>query len=550
MKALFNTIFAGMLIICCASCSKESVSPQTEPDQGLDFNIPVSLNARIANDPGSKATLDDSSGSLAFSNSDPKDVIKVYNGSGLYSSTNVSVSGSVATFTMQDGFSDTGFGFAAFPASSVSEITGSGVTFNLPSSYTYAEVGGAEANAARVPCPMIASYSAGNELVFKQAGAVVRFRVTQCVAGDITFTFTSPVTGSVTLNAVPSGTGDGILSVNLSNPGYSITVTGVPDVTTGYIYITLPVPTGTDPVNVGVWNKGTSVNMVATKSGTAVSLPRANGAQRTVKLKDVKDEAKFNGLILAGDLCYNKNTKEYSLLEDPLEVLKYYSVDYTTINSTDRDDILKYYFDWNTLDGADFLFTIGSNEYRVPTSGDGGDWAKIVDIETYTRSGSIVKGSAARFAYLTVTELDSEVYHTSSIGGLLLFPDDAIIAVPELSNSNKLSTFDANDNGDNNTITISQLTYLLNQGCSFLPTSGFWKEGNWYFFYTNRGWFGINEVGTFWSGSKLDSSQAYALTILRNHTSNTPSNLIDPEAYDKTKEIYYPVRLIREPATP
>ena len=553
MKAIFNTIFAGMLIICCASCSKESVSPQTEPDQGLDFTIPVSLNARIANDPGSKATLDDSSGSLAFSTSDPKDVIKVYNGSGLYSSTNVSVSGSVATFTMQDGFSDTGSGFAAFPASSVSEITGSGVTFNLPSIYTYAEVGGAEANAARVPCPMIASYSAGNELVFKQAGAVVRFRVTQCVAGDITFTFTSPVTGSVTLNAVPSGTGDGVLSVNLSNPGYSITVTGVPDVTTGYIYITLPVPTGTDPVNVGVWNKGTSVNMVATKSGTAVSLPRANGAQRTVKLKDVKDEAKFAGKILAGDLYYIGNYN-YGIMEDPLEVLKYYSVNYTTSGNTEGKAPV-YFFNWNFFNDTNksFNFTIGGKNYKVPSSGNSGDWAGIAGTAT-SRQKAKVKGTDARYAYLTVTGLASETYHTSSIGGLLLFPDNAIIAVPSGA---KLEIFDAVD-GDtynvttnNNTISLGGFRELLSQGCSFIPTAGYWNNSSWYTLYWGRDWYGINEAGSYWSDSAYSSDHAYALTILRNHTTYEKPNLIDPSAHDEKGNIYLPVRLIRvPPATP
>ena len=120
MKALFNTIFAGVLIVCCASCSKESVSPVVEPDQGLDFSVPVSLKARIANDPGSKATLGEATGAFTFSNTD---AIKVYNGSGTYASTGVTIDGSKATFIMADGFEDKGSGFAAFPASSVEART-------------------------------------------------------------------------------------------------------------------------------------------------------------------------------------------------------------------------------------------------------------------------------------------------------------------------------------------------------------------------------------------------------------------------------------------
>jgi len=540
MKAFIYYLLAGALLLGAASCIREMGDPFDRQEPAA----PVTIIAQIADE--TKATLNDSSGNFAFSEGD---AIKIYNGSDVYASTGISISGTSATFTMADGFTDTGSGFAAFPAGIVGSISGSGVTFNLPSSYTYAQVGGTLPDTARVPCPMMATYTAGQKLSFKQAGAVVRFRITECEAGSITFTFTSKVTGTVTLSAVPSGTNDGILAGNLSSPGYSITVTEVPQVTTGnYIYITLPVPVGTDPLNVGVWNHGASMNKVATlRNATPGSLNRAGGYKRGVSLTDVKNTAKFNRLILAGDLCYNKGTGTYSLLEDPLEVLKYYSVDYTTSNSDDKG-IKKYFFNWNFLNAADFQFTIGSDTFRVPTSGNEGDWAKIADTTgTYIRSGSTVKDIAAKYAYVTVNGLDNSVYHTSSIGGLLLFPDSSIIAV---TSGAKLNIFNTNDEADNNTLTLSALTDLRNQGCSFLPTSGFWKEGNWYFFYTNAGWFGINEVGTFWSGSKLDSDKAYALTILRNHTSNTPRNLIDPEAYDKTKEIYYPVRLIRVPPTP
>ena len=544
MKALFNTIFAGALIVCCASCSKESVSPVVEPDQGLDFSVPVSLKARIANDPGSKATLGEETGAFSFSNTD---AIKVYNGSDTYESASVSISGSVATFTMPVGFAD-GSGFAAFPASSVSGINGEGVTFNLPSSYTYSQVGGTDPDAALVPCPMIASYSAGNELVFKQAGAIVRFLVTNCLAGDLTFTFTSPVTGSVTLNAVPSGTDDGILSANLTSQGYSITVTGVPAVSgSESFYITLPVPTGTDPINVGVWNKGESANRVVTKSGTAVPLARAGGRKRSAPLVDVKDYATFAGITLAGDLYYIGDYN-YGIFEDPLEVLKYYSVNNTTSGNKD-DGVNKCFFNWNFFNDTNksFNFTIGGKNYRVPSSGDSGDWGKIAGT---TRPTANVKGTDAHYVFLTVSSLASETYHTSSIGGLLLFPDNAIIAVPGEA---KLDVFDAVDGTvynvttNNNTVSLSGFRDLLNQGCSFLPTAGYWTSSEWYYLYWHRGWYGINEAGSYWSDSSLDSSHAYAITILRNHTTYSPCNLIDPTSHDKKSEIYYPVRLIRVP---
>ena len=545
MRTVLRLLLAGALVLGFASCNKEKEGPSEEPVTPVVPAAPVTLKASIASEGGSKATLNDDSGVFSFSVSDPKDVIKVYNGTDVYSSTNVEVSGAEATFTMESGFADEGTGFAAFPAGIVSTISTSGVTFNLPDTYTYAQVGGTDPSAARVPCPMMASFTSGSKLSFKQAGAVLRFRITGCVEGSITFTFTSIVTGSVTLASVPSGDNDGILATNLSDGGYSTTVTGVPEVTSGnYIYITLPVPTGTDPMNVGVWNHGTSVNMVATLSGTAAALSRAEGRKKGVTLKNVKDAAKFNGLTLAGDLYfyYDGPDKIYGIAEDPLEVLKYYSVDYTTSNSEDKG-IRKYFFNWNFLNDSDFSFSVDNKNYRVPSSGNAGDWAKIADTtNTYPRNGSVVKSIVARYAYVTVTELDSEVYHTSSIGGVLLFPDKAVIAVPDGA---KLKIFNTNDKADNNTLSMSELGDLRDQGCSFFPTAGFWNHSTWYTLFWGQGWYGINEAGSFWSDSPQESGKAYALTILRNHTTNSPRNLIDPKAHDETTNIYYPVRLIR-----
>lgn len=544
------SVLASVLLLGVASCGKEvnEEVPGTETLPGA-----VKLTARIADE--TRATLSEDTGNFAFSAGDQ---IKVFDGTAVYASTGVTLSGDDAEFTMPEGFNNTtGSGFAGFPAGMVDNITSSGVTFNLPTTYSYAQVGGADASAAKVPCPMIATYTAGQDLIFKQAGAVIRFRITECVTGSLTFTFTSPVTGSVTLASVPSGTADGILAANLSDPGYSITVTGVPAVTNGnYIFITLPVPVGTDPMNVGVWNHGSSINKVASlRNATSKSLSRADGYKRAVTLTDVKDAAKFDGKILAGDLYfyYEESTKVYAIEEDPLDVLKYYHVDYSTSNSEDKN-VKKYYFNWDFLNSAQFRFTINGINYRVPSSGDSGDWARIVGT---TRDAAKVSRTDAHYAYLTVTGLsgldvyreESDKLNLTSIGGLLLFPDNAIIAFPSGA---KLDIFDEDD-GDgvrysakNNTVSVTDLTYLLNQGCSFLPTAGYWNSSDWTSLFWGRGWYGINEVGTYWSGSVLDSDNAYALTILRNHTTNSPCNLIDPEAYDKKYQIYYPVRLIRE----
>lgn len=541
MRTLLNIIFVSTIVLGAVSCSKERELPDEIP-----FG-PVTLTAHIADE--TKATLNETSGAFAFSSDD---AIKVYNGTGLYASTGVNISGGVATFTMADGFENTGSGFAAFPAGIVDNITADGVTFTLPSSYTYSEVGGADASAAKVPCPMIAGFSAGSELSFKQAGAVIRIRITECVAGSITFTFTSKVTGTVTLASVPSTADGGILAANLSDGGYSITVTGVPEVTTGnYIFFTLPVPTGTDPLNVGIWNHGTFQNKVATlRNATPGSLNRAGGWKRSASLTDVEDAATFDGKILAGDLFFI-GSYSYEIIEDPLEVLKYFNSNNTTSDDTDTG-IKKCFYSWNFLNSKGFAFTIGGKTYRVPSSGNDGDWAGIAGTAT-SRPKAKVKGTDARYAFLTVTGLASETYHTSSIGGLLLFPDNAIIASPSGA---KLDIFDDvdgtvyNNTTNNNTVPLSGLTYLLNQGCTFIPTAGYWNKSDWYYLYWGRGWYGINEAGSYWSDSAYSSDHAYALTVLRNHTTYEKPNLIDPSAHDEKGNIYLPVRLIREPATP
>ena len=122
-------MMAGALIAVVASCTKENdkIAEEVQPVSG-----PVTLTASIDNEASTKATLDDESGAFAFSASD---AIKVHNGTDAYTGT-TAAGGTTASFTMQDGFTDTGSGLAAFPAGIVNEITASSVTFILPTAYT------------------------------------------------------------------------------------------------------------------------------------------------------------------------------------------------------------------------------------------------------------------------------------------------------------------------------------------------------------------------------------------------------------------------------
>ena len=531
MKAYLNTLLAGALILGAASCAKDSQPPIEEPRiPEEEPKVPVTLTAVIADE--TKATLAEDTGSFAFSEGD---AIKVFNGTGLYASTCVVIDGSKATFTMEDGFADTGSGFAAFPAASISSISGSGVTFNLPACYPYTEVGGADPSAAKVPCPMIASYTAGSDLSFKQAGAVVRIRVKECVAGDLTFTFTSKVTGLVTVEGVPTGTDGGIRADNLSDGGYSITVTGVPAVSGDeYFFITLPVPTGTDPLNVGVWNHGASMDKVATlHNATPGSLNRAGGWKRGVSLADVKNAAIFSGYHLDGYL-YNYEDTKYGIMEDSLDILKYYSLHF---------EHNQYYFSWNDIiNHIPTLFTsegyqIGSAKYKAPSGGTSGEWRAIVGGDG-SRVIATVNGIRGHGTFVNVTGLDASVYHTGSVRGLLLLPDGAIVAAPTGA------TITALDNKTNsNSLTQSALQALMDQGCAFFPCAGYYDG-------TKQAgeWGDIAIGGYYWSDTSYGGgSYAYALSFVYDSSQEIPYSIWPYEAYDKKPTAYFPIRLIRVP---
>lgn len=256
-----NTIInlATIAVLFAVSC--------TEIENPANVGGPADIIVTIDQENGTKATLSDGDGSFRFT---PGDEIRVHNGTAAYTGTTVSNSNSGA-FTMPEGFDKNTAGIVGFPASLVTAITASTVNFTLPTTYTYSQVGSDNPNTSRVSVPMIGKYAtpaSGNnpKVTLKQAGAVVRFKVSNIEEGSITFTFPTKITGEVTLDTSssdptswPSGesrdTETGILAANLTHEGNSITVTGVPAIPKGsYAYITVPVPTATAPQNVLVTN--------------------------------------------------------------------------------------------------------------------------------------------------------------------------------------------------------------------------------------------------------------------------------------------------------
>ena len=532
MKTNWILLLGAMAL--AASCAKETEQTPSGP---------VSLKAIIADE--TKATLNETTGTFAFTGSD---AIKVFNGSGVYGSTSVSLDGTTATFTMPAGFTNTGAGYAAYPASSVTGITAGGVTFTLPASYTYAQVGGTDASSSLVPCPMMASFTGGQDLEFKQAGALIRFRIKNCLAGDLTFTFKTQVTGTVTLTSIPSGDNGGILADNILNNkdnegGYSIKVTGVPAVSgdEDCFYVTLPVPVGTDSKNVSVWNDGGTSGRFKNLSGTVAHLKRAEGYKRGVTLEE-RSSMTFGGFSIAGFL-YNYNNTSYGVLQDPLELLKHYNHNYS-----DR----QYYFSWNDIinspdEGTRHipdLFTetgvqIGQQYYHVPSGGTNGQWGIIMGTG---RASATVNSNNAHYAFVTVTGLNTlspDYYPVESIRGLLLFPDNATIAVDNTLTGVSLTTFDASSATANNTITLSVLRTLESKGCVFLPTAGYSEVKN-----KTDTWGDINVGGYYWSRTNYRTTYAYALAITYDGT--LKKYTLEPKnAYDRKATAYFPIMLIQ-----
>lgn len=268
MKKTIFFILSGAVALAMVSCAKEiNETSSTDP-----VSIVVSM------DPETKATLaDDVTGAFAFSNGD---AIKIYDGTAVYSGTTTSNT-NTGSFSMPAEFNVNGSGLAGFPASLVSTISGSGVTFILPSSYEYSEVGGADPDAAKVSCPMIGSYTGSGSVSLKQAGSVVRFKVTNIAAGSLSFTFPTAVTGQVTLAGVSTAADGGIKANNLTLKENTIIVNNVPEVTSGnYIYITLPVPTATVPQNILVTNTPSDPSLdlrMVNLTGSSSPLSRAGG---------------------------------------------------------------------------------------------------------------------------------------------------------------------------------------------------------------------------------------------------------------------------------
>ena len=497
MKKTLHFILAGALLLSAVSCNNE-----LEPGQETVSPAgPVILTATIV-DETTKATVSERDGSFAFS---ALDAIRVFDGTATYSGT-TTLGGVSAEFTMEDGFNASGAGLAAFPSALVSAIpSASSVTFNLPSSYSYADVGGADADAAKTPVLMVAAKEAGStSLSFKQVASLVRFRVTNCQVGVLHFTFTSNVTGTAELTSVVPGTTE-ITAANLSGTkSMTIAVTGVPAVAGGgFIYITLPVPVGTDPMNVQVVNRGATSVSSAILSGTAVSLERAGGRKRGVTLgtpitPEFSISATKKVSFAPGNLqaTYDASTETWTWDFAANQYDRIGNAPGNTTITTEVKESTEPYAKLSESGTVDlFDWSTAYTYYGISTSNDGA-YTNVTNAVFVDWGGLAIDGYAADYwRTLSWAELDYMLFSrsASTIGntenarflkvssvvgmkGLIIFPDNFV-----WDESTMGTAPDCNNSGGagNGSFSSSQWAAMEAAGAVFLPSTGYRKRANY-----------------------------------------------------------------------
>lgn len=285
-----TTNILAFVAVLLAACTKP-VNPAVINEDGS-----VDITVVIDSENSTKATLAETGGAFAFTSGD---AIAIGTDHGAFTGSNVFAGNEdLNTFRVYGLNVKTDVGLAAYPAGMVTAISNTNVTFTLPRSYTYSEVGSSDPDACPTPVPMIGSFNGPsatkNKVTFKQAGSVIRFKVTECQAGTLTFTFATKVTGNATINmsTINNGeiadTDEGIIASGLSYyEGQIITVSNVPVATSlAPIYITLPIPSGTAPSGIVVTNtpQNAGQERLVTLTGSATPLNRAGGYKISLAL--------------------------------------------------------------------------------------------------------------------------------------------------------------------------------------------------------------------------------------------------------------------------
>ena len=157
--------------------------------------------------------------------------------------------------------------------------------------------------------------------------------------------------------------------------------------------------------------------------------------------------------------------------------------------------------------------------WRMPTQAE---WSTLTTGASpgTTRTGSKVNGNdGSKYALI---KLSGATHATASDpNGLLLFPDGKTITGKTLSGINNTTQTTG--------VTLAELQGYLDQGCAFLPASGYYSDGvSWYY---------AGSFGRCWSATENDASSGYYLYF---HSSN-----VNPSINNSKSSLYFPVRLVK-----
>lgn len=175
-----------------------------------------------------------------------------------------------------------------------------------------------------------------------------------------------------------------------------------------------------------------------------------------------------------------------------------------------------------SIDNANKIVWGGYNDWRLPTVTE---LQTIVTTLVATRPGSTVNGAANKhYALIRLTGVSHG--GTSTPYGLLLFPDNCTITGKSLSGIDN-TTITSN-------VTESELNIFLQQGCSFLPGSGYLSSN-----YYGDSW--STDCGGYYSSTYYNYQNNYHYCY-RLYFSSYPSVSVSSGSGNA---LYYSVRLVR-----
>ena len=510
-----------------SACQREETSQNEQVPSG-----PVSIDVTIDQE-ATRTSVSEMTGAISFSMGDKlviSDGEKIYKG--ITSSTSTS-----GMFVMEDGFNPGSyqqFGvlatFAGFPADMVSDISliaEGAVQFNLPDSYWFNQVGGMDFNTAKVPCPMGGLYHAGGGISLKPVCSIVRFYITNVEAGTLTITFPTPVTGKAW---VCPATGDELSDNNLAtscpteiqasgltNSGNTVTIYDVPATKPGEsLCVTIPVPVGTVPQNIVVFNGSTSDERIDYITGSSEDLTLGHGRRFMSFLKSRAFSISSSKRVVfsPGNLQYigSASTPYWKFADHQWDILGT-----TTGQNSDATNVDRDLFGWATSGY--------NNKYPYMTSDEETDYGPAIDSGEWTSDSAewdwgvhntISNGGGYSWRTPTKAEweylLKDRSYSpkcakavVAGVSGLILFPDNYChpSGVAAIVNADAVnSTLVFTDNVFDETAWSS----LESAGCVFLPAAG---ERDPEYLSISQ----LNNYGEYWSSTAANDGWAYYVII-------------------------------------